>query len=104
MQVLPSTAQWVCDRIGKEFVEEELYDPSVNIQIGSFYLAYLIKYFGDEKLAICAYNAGMGNVKKWLSTIKFSSDGENLDNIPFKETDNYLKLVQKNKRIYKNKF
>lgn len=104
MQILPSTAKWVCDNIGKEYTDEILYEPSDNIQIGSYYLAYLIKYFGNEELAICAYNAGMGNVKKWLSSVEYSSDGEKLESIPFKETEKYLSQVQKNKNVYKNKF
>lgn len=104
MQILPSTAEWVCKKTGQEFSENRLYDPYFNIQIGGYYVSYLINYFGDENLAICAYNAGMGNVKKWLSNVEFSSDGKNVENIPYKETENYLKLVQKNKKIYKNKF
>ncbi len=104
MQILPSTAEWVCNKIGREFDEKDLYDPSVNIQIGGYYISYLLNYFSDESLALCAYNAGMGNVKKWLSSVEYSSDGEKLTTIPYDETENYLKLVQKNKKIYKNKF
>jgi len=104
MQILPSTAKWVCKRIGKEEEKIDLFEPSINIQIGSYYLSYLLNYFGSEDLAICAYNAGMGNVKKWLSIVDCSVDGKKLENIPFKETDNYLKMVKKNKSIYKNKF
>ncbi len=103
MQVLPSTAEWVCQKLGREFDEENLFDPAENILIGSFYLSYLIEYFDNQSLAICAYNAGMGNVKKWLSSEEFSSDGTSLKEIPFKETKNYLEKVQKNISIYKNK-
>ena len=104
MQVLPSTAEWIAGRLGRDASSIDLFEPSINIQFGTYYIAYLINYFGDENLAICAYNAGMGNVKKWLRVAEYSSDGENLDKIPFKETKKYLKSVQKNVRIYKNKF
>jgi len=104
MQILPTTAEWVCERLHIDFDEKELFNPAVNIQIGGYYIAYLIKYFKDENLAICAYNAGMGNVNRWLSSVEISSNGKELDNIPFKETENYLNLVLKNKKIYKNKF
>ncbi len=104
MQVLPSTGEWVMNRLGKDFKEEDLFEPSINIQIGTYYISYLINYFGEEDLAICAYNAGMGNVKKWLSVVEYSSDGQSLQKIPYKETENYLKLVHKNRDIYKNKF
>jgi soluble lytic murein transglycosylase len=104
MQIMPSTAEWVCSSLKKEYSEENLYDPIENIQIGTYYLAYLIEYFGNEDLAICAYNAGMGNVKRWLSEVRYSSDGEKLEKIPFKETENYLTRVKKNQKVYKNKF
>ena len=103
MQILPSTAEWVCKKLGRDFEENALFDPVENILIGSFYLSYLIDYFDSQNLAICAYNAGMGNVKKWLANEEYSSDGTNLHEIPFKETKQYLEKVQKNMSIYKNK-
>jgi len=102
MQILPSTADWVSNKIGVTF--EDLFSPEVNIEFGTYYLAYLIDYFGDIDLAICAYNAGQGNVNRWLSNEEYSSDGKSLNNIPFKETREYLAKVKKNIKIYKNKF
>lgn len=104
MQLLPSTAEWVAGKLKIQFVAQDLLDPEINIKIGSYYLAYLIDYFGDVELAICAYNAGQGNVKKWLSNKDFSLDGVSLKEIPFSETKNYLKKVKQNIEIYKNKF
>lgn len=104
MQILPSTAEWVGKRIGKQFSDEELFEPSLNIQIGTYYFSYLMQYFQNEELAVCAYNAGMGNVNRWLSKIVYSQDGKTLDEIPFRETKNYLKSVERNKKVYRNKF
>lgn len=104
MQVLPSTAEWVCDKLGREFDEEKLFDINENILIGGYYLSYLVEYFDNQNLAICAYNAGMGNVKKWLANENYSSNGASLDKIPFEETEKYLSKVLKNISIYKNKF
>ena len=103
MQILPSTAEWVCKRLNRNFEEDKLFDANENILIGSFYLSYLAHYFDSMPLALCAYNAGMGNVKKWLTNKQYSSDGTSLKEIPFKETKDYLEKVQKNISIYKNK-
>lgn len=102
MQILPSTADWISNKIGVNF--EDLYSPEVNIEFGTYYLSYLIECFGDVDLAICAYNAGQGNVNRWLSTEEYSCDGKTLNRIPFKETREYLAKVKKNIKIYKNKF
>lgn len=52
-------------------------------------------------LVIAAYNGGSGNVKKWLEDEEFSSDGENLETIPFKETASYVEKVKYNYEMYK---
>lgn len=104
MQIMPSTAEWIASKLNKEYAEEMLYEPSYNIELGAYYLSYLIDSFGDEKLVICAYNAGQGNVSNWLANKEYSSDGKSLNKIPFKETENYLNKVAKNYRYYKNKY
>ncbi len=103
MQIMPETAEWICGKISVEYDKEKLFDVDYNIQLGSYYLGYLYRYFGDENLAICAYNAGMGNVSKWLKDEALSKDGR-LIKIPFAETKAYLKKVAKNLRHYKNKY
>lgn len=104
MQIMPSTAEWIASKLNKEYAEEMLYEPSYNIELGAYYLSYLIDSFEDEKLVICAYNAGQGNVSNWLANKEYSSDGKSLNKIPFKETENYLNKVTKNYRYYKNKY
>ena len=104
MQVMPSTAKWIAQRNKIDYDEKMLCNPSYNIQIGSIYLSYLINYFNDEKLGICAYNAGQGNVSNWLKTGEYSKDGKTLEVIPFKETRDYLAKVNKNYYYYKNRY
>ena len=56
---------------------------------------------GDEKLAICAYHAGMSNVRSWLSQENYSKDGKTLDKIPYSDTEWYYDKVSQAKQIYK---
>lgn len=104
MQLMPSTAKWIASKINEQYSEEKLYDGEYNIKLGSYYISYLISQFDDEKTAICAYNAGQGNVRQWLKNGEFSSDGKRLDKIPFKETKNYINRVYKNYNYYKNRY
>ena len=104
MQLVPTTAEWLAEKSGNVYSEEMLYDGEYNIKLGSFYLKYLLNIFNDEKTAICAYNAGQGNVANWLKNTQYSQDGKTLTKIPFKETRNYLSKVLKNYRYYKNRY
>ena len=103
MQILPSTASWVCSKINIEYSEDILFNPQINIKIGCYYLKYLIDLFDNNiENAICSYNAGQNAVLSWLADKRYSDDGENLKEIPYKETKNYLKKVKFNKFIYDN--
>ena len=104
MQLLPSTAEWLAEKLKMSYSKDQLFDEEYNIKLGTFYLSYLISYFGNEKSAVCAYNAGQGNVKNWLANKEYSSDGKMLSKIPFKETENYLKKINKNYSFYKTKY
>ena len=61
----------------------------------------LLSHYENESTAICAYNAGMGNVTSWLETPEDSSDGVTLDVIPIGETREYLKRVTGNRDMYR---
>ncbi|WP_283205606.1 lytic transglycosylase domain-containing protein [Garciella nitratireducens] len=95
MQVLPSTGKWAAEELGfKNFYPEKLYDPETNIQIGIWYIKKLNQQFDRNlHLVLAAYNAGSGNICKWLEDKRYSNDGENLEYIPFEETRNYIKKV-----------
>lgn len=101
MQVMLSTAQEIGVKLAiQEITEEELYNPEVNIQIGITYLKILLEKYENYNLAIIAYNAGMGNVDKWLEEGIINENGENIENIPFPETKNYVKKIKQNYKIY----
>lgn len=101
MQITGETGSWIAEKIGVEnFNVDMLKDPKISIQFACWYLNDLNKEFGDENLVIAAYNAGRGNVNKWLKDEAYSKDGLNVHYIPFKETDKYVKKVIAYKNIY----
>lgn len=79
-----------------------LFDPSINIEYGTLCLSVLLeRYNNDLDTAICAYNAGLGNVDEWLNQSEYSKDGKTLDTTPFGETNEYLKRVKANTDKYR---
>lgn len=102
MQIAPQTGKWAGELLEIEnYNEDILFNPDTNIRIGTWYINRLFKEFdGNLDLVLAAYNAGSGNVNKWLTDEKHCSDGVNLDKIPFKETEEYLVRVKSSYRIY----
>ena len=102
MQIMPNTAYWIAEHLGVEnFVYEEMiFDPAININMGTWYIARLIDNHYTVETALAAYNAGSGNISSWLSNPEFSEDGRTLVHIPFLETRNYVERVALVRRIY----
>lgn len=102
MQLTPATFEWLQKKeTGRAALSAEaLTTPSVNIRYGCRFLALLIRRYGVTKTALCAYNAGIGNVDSWLKDSALSRDGKNLSSIPYPETRNYTQKVEDNARRY----
>ncbi|SHK01908.1 soluble lytic murein transglycosylase [Desulforamulus aeronauticus DSM 10349] len=102
MQLMPETASWVAEQTGNGPLNTEaLYNPETNIQLGTWYLADLLELFeGDVVLATAAYNAGRGNVKKWLDQQHWTGQRKTIDQIPFVETRQYIRRVLWNYKVY----
>lgn len=105
MQIKLSTANYL-NKINNldEITETELFDPKTNIKYGCTYLQYLIKKFTSVNTAIAAYNAGETRVRTWLKSKEYSCDGINLNHIPYEETRNYVKKINKNIQYYEKLF
>lgn len=103
MQISLKTGQWGAQVLKLQGYDgNSLFDPETNISIGCWYLKVLAEEFnGDIDLILAAYNGGSGNVREWLKNKKYSSTGESLDIVPFRETDNYIKKVTGLRSIYK---
>ena len=102
MQIMPETGIWIAENMElKDFEVKKLDDPEINIAMGCWYLNNLNNEFeGNIELVLAAYNGGRGNVQKWLKDDQYSKDGKTIDNIPFEETDKYVKKVKTNYNIY----
>lgn len=102
MQIMENTANWAAKETNIEnYSYDNIFNPELNINIGCWYISKLQQqYGGDIELMLSAYNAGSGNVSKWLKNSKYSADGKKLDVIPYKETENYVKKVLRDEKIY----
>ena len=101
MQMTDATADWVAERLGIEYEYDMAEEPEINIKMGCYYLSYLEETYRNTETALAAYNAGMGNVTKWLTDKSYSEDGKTLDDIPYKETRHYVKRVKIFEKVYK---
>ena len=103
MQLMESTALEEAQEVGESIsVTERLYNPDVNIKIGTKYFAKLMKKYNNHLLALAAYNAGMGNVDNWIKNGIIKDDGSDIENIPIKETNNYVRKIVRDYKIYQS--
>ena len=100
MQITPDTYDWLL-YVRREDERGDLLDPGTNIEYGAYFLAYLHRKFESWDTAFAAYNAGMNRVSEWLVDENISENGK-LINIPYVETDNYVKKVNNAIEIYRN--
>ena len=101
MQVTDETGWWAAEQIGLRTDTVDLTDPDTNIRIGCWYLSWLLdKFDGVTETALAGYNAGHGNVTKWLADEEMSADGITLEEIPYEETKSYVKKVQLAQLVY----
>ena len=92
MQLTPSTARGIAIRTGGDaFRTSDLYNAEINIRYGAWYLAHLFAKYRNERLVLAAYNAGQGNVDKWIA---------HNESIQFPETRAYVSRVERLKRVY----
>ncbi len=106
MQVTPDTAHFIARRSGGDaFRTEDLDTPQVNISYGSYYLRYLLnRYGGNTTLSVAAYNAGEGNVDKWLAAARAEGKPFRRADIPFPETRQYVSRVFNARADYRRSY
>lgn len=101
MQLMPETFVWLTSENGENLNSATMYDPETNIKYGTYYLSKLYLQFGTWDEVYAAYNAGPTKVREWLKDEKYSENGKTLDDIPYKETEKYVKKLNKANEIYK---
>lgn len=106
MQLMESTAMDILRQINitisDEELEEKLKEPDININLGTKYLSILLEKYQNVELAVTAYNAGIGTVDNWIEKGIIKNDGSDIENVPYKETNNYVRKILRDYKIYSN--
>lgn len=102
MQVLPATGAKLAHALGiTEFSPDLLKQPDVNVHFGMAYLADQLRTYGGRlPVVLAAYNAGPHRIARWRAFPEFEDDELFAERIPYRETRDYVKIVQSNARIY----
>jgi soluble lytic murein transglycosylase len=94
MQIVPSTGRRLARSVGvRRFSISTLTNPEINIRIGTLYFSQLVRQFGGTYYALASYNAGESRVVRWKSERQGLDEDEFIDDIPFPETQNYVKRI-----------
>lgn len=100
-QLMPATARRVGGWLGITVTRDSSFDPLTNLQIGSRYMEYLqARFKGNMFLAVGGYNAGEGNIDRWLRERGNTPTDEFIENIPYRETRGYVKRVLGTYQLY----
>ena len=107
MQIMPATGRRWARRLGiRNFSTKRLTVAETNVRIGTAYFADLMKQFGSDHAALAAYNAGESRVVRWQRERPGVPRDEFIDDIPFPETQNYVKRIlgtaEDYRRLYGN--
>ena len=104
MQIVDETAMDVAKALSLNISQEELIerlnDIDLNINLGTKYISMLLEKYENIALALTAYNAGIGTVDNWIEKGTIKSDGSDVENIPYKETNQYVRKILRDYDIY----
>ena len=110
MQLMEPTAKDVAKRFGIELTDDNILEPETNINIGTKYISTLLDKYGSVEVALAAYNAGSGNVDKWIQngTIKCKSKlGEGSEitfSLPIVKCEEERKVLDSNFNLCINEY
>ena len=91
LQLIPSTARTYARKAGLRYSQRLLTQPEANMRIGMKYFADLVDHFGSVYLALASYNGG--KVERWRAEKPNLAQDEFIDDIPYPETQNYVKRI-----------
>jgi soluble lytic murein transglycosylase len=102
MQVMPDVGQRVAAANDFPYWSSALlYQPDVSVQLGTAHLADLVREYDREEHILAAYNAGSSRVARWLSKRGTRDPEVFVERIPFRETRDYVRIVLRNRVIYR---
>jgi soluble lytic murein transglycosylase len=101
MQIWPPTAPGLARSLRLAYSRASLFDPEYNLQLGTSYLATLLKAYDRPEFALAAYNAGESRVKEWTTGQNYEELPEFVESIPFTETRDYVQIVLRNAGLYR---
>jgi soluble lytic murein transglycosylase len=94
MQIVPATGRRLARTLNiRRFNTGMLTDPEINIRMGTLFFSQLVKQFGGTHYALAGYNAGESRVVRWKAERPGLDEDEFIDDIPFPETQNYVKRI-----------
>ena len=94
MQIVPATGRQLARSLGiRRFTTSMLTDPETNVRMGTLYFSRLVRQFGGTYYALASYNAGENRVVRWKAERPGLDEDEFIDDIPFPETQNYVKRI-----------
>jgi soluble lytic murein transglycosylase len=94
MQIIAPTGRRLAKRVGiRHFTERSLENPEINARLGTQYFGDMVKEFGGYHFALAGYNAGEQRVRRWNDEAPGLPQDEWIDNIPYPETQNYVKRI-----------
>jgi soluble lytic murein transglycosylase len=102
-QIMPSTGRELSRRLKLgSYSTAKLFQPSVNLQLGTYYLETLTKQTGGRlEAALAAYNAGLSRARAWLQWGDFQEPAEFIETVPFAQTRTYIQAVLRNADVYR---
>jgi len=102
-QILPATGRQLSRKLGiRHYRTSLLYQPDINLNMGTYYLRTLIDELdGHTEAALASYNAGKSRAKAWLGWADYREPAEYVETVPFTETRNYIQTVLRNADIYR---
>jgi soluble lytic murein transglycosylase len=94
MQLVPATGRRLAKSLGvRKFTTASLTNPELNIRLGTLYFSQLVEQFGGTYYALASYNAGESRIVRWKAERPGLDEDEFIDDIPFPETQNYVKRI-----------
>jgi soluble lytic murein transglycosylase len=103
MQLLPKTGKNVAKQVSlKRFNATQLFNPTVNLELGTRYFRGMVDKFGGSfEHALAAYNAGSDRVEEWMGQGPYRDSPEFVESIPFTETREYVQAIMRNASVYR---